>query len=332
MTNKTDWWTSGFFPGSLWYIYEYTKGDAIKQAALQRTQLIETEKTNTRDHDIGFKIMCSFGNQLRILNDESAKPIIITAANSLTQRFNKTVGSIRSWGANNDMKNFQVIIDNMMNLELLFAATRFTNDSSYYRTAVAHAESTMKNHYRPDGSSYHVIEYNPVTGAVTNKKTHQGYADESAWARGQAWGLYGFVVCYRETKDQRYLDKANSIAGYLLNHPNLPKDKVPRWDFNAPDVTNSLRDASAASIMASALLELLQYSNGSLKKKYLDDAKTIIYNLSQPPYRATLGDNHNFLLKHSVGHLPAKSEVDVPLSYADYYYLEAMMRYLEMNK
>ena len=332
MTNTTDWWTSGFFPGSLWYLYEYTKNDTIKNAALARTRLLEQEKFNTRDHDIGFKIMCSYGNQLRLLNDTSAKQIIVTAAQSLTKRYNPTVRSIRSWGANNDMKGFQVIIDNMMNLELLFAATRFTNDSSYYKTAVAHAETTMANHYRADGSSYHVIDYNPTTGAVTKKRTHQGYADESAWARGQAWGLYGFVVCYRETKDRRYLDKANDIARFLLNHPNLPADKIPYWDFNAPDQPNALRDASAASIMASALLELSQYTDGAQKKNYVDNAVTMITNLSLPPYRAALGENQNFLLKHSVGHLPGKSEVDVPLSYADYYYLEAIMRFNAMKK
>jgi hypothetical protein len=332
MTNTTDWWTSGFFPGSLWYIYEYTKNDTVKNAAIARTLLLEQEKFNTRDHDIGFKIMCSYGNQLRILNDTSAKRVIVTAAQSLTKRFNPTVGSIRSWGANNDMKNFQVIIDNMMNLELLFAAARFTKDSSYYKTAVAHAETTMANHYRADGSSYHVVEYNPNTGKVTKKRTHQGYADESAWARGQAWGLYGFVVCYRETKDARYLAKANSIARFLLNHPNLPADKVPYWDFDAPNLSTALRDASAASITASALLELSQYANATQKKDYVNSAVAIITNLSLPPYRATLGENRNFLLKHSVGHLPGKSEIDVPLSYADYYYLEAIMRYRNMNK
>ncbi|MDB5193145.1 MAG: glycosyl hydrolase family 88 [Segetibacter sp.] len=331
-TNKSGWWTSGFFPGSLWYLYKNAKDAAIKQAALERTKLVEVEKLNVGDHDIGFKIMCSFGNQLRIIGDTSAIPVIITAAQSLTKRFSAAVGAIRSWGSITDNKNFLVIIDNMMNLELLFAATRFSGDSSYYKIAVSHADKTMANHYRNDGSSYHVIEYNPATGAVTKKRTQQGYGDESAWARGQAWGLYGYVVCYRETKDQRYLDQANKVAQFLLRHPNLPKDKIPYWDFNAPGIPNVLRDASAGAIIASGLLELSKSVNKATSAYYLKNAEDIIRSLSATPYRTVLGESHNFLLKHSVGHLTANSEVDVPLSYADYYYLEATKRYIDYKK
>jgi unsaturated chondroitin disaccharide hydrolase len=185
----------------------------------------------------------------------------------------------------------------------------------------------MKNHFRPDFSSYHVVDYDPETGAVQKKHTAQGYADESAWARGQAWGLYGYTVMYRETHDKKYLDQANHIAGFILNHPNLPKDKIPYWDFNAPQIPNALRDASAGSILSSALLELCQYSNISLGKKYFNAAETIIRSLSKSPYQSKPGTNGGFLLQHSVGHLPQKSEVDQPLTYADYYYVEAMNRY-----
>jgi hypothetical protein len=214
-----------------------------------------------------------------------------------------------------------------MNLELLFWATKQSRDSSYFKIAVAHADTTLGNHFRPDGSSYHVVEYDPSTGDVSKKRTHQGYSDESAWSRGQAWGLYGYVMAFRETGFHRYLDQAEKIAGFLVNHPNLPPDKIPFWDFNAPEIPNTYRDASAAAIMASAFLELSQLSNGEESKNYFSVAEQILLNLSSHDYRSDPGENNNFLLKHSVGHLNAKSEVDVPLSYADYYYIEALLRY-----
>jgi unsaturated chondroitin disaccharide hydrolase len=215
----------------------------------------------------------------------------------------------------------------MMNLELLFWATKVTGDSSYYKIAVTHANTTMKNHFRPDYSSYHVINYDAETGAVKQKRTAQGYADESAWARGQAWGLYGYTVMYRATKNPIYLAQANKIANFILTHPNLPADKVPYWDFNAPNIPDALRDASAASVMASALLELSGYVNPNLKKTYINTAETMLYSLSNQPYKALDGANGGFLIQHCVGHIPGNSEVDVPLTYADYYFLEAMKRY-----
>src|SRR5688572_5754287 len=211
----------------------------------------------------------------------------------------------------------------MMNLELLFAATRLSGDSSFYKIAVSHANTTMANHFRSDYSTYHVIDYDTATGKVVKRNTHQGYADESAWSRGQAWGLYGYTMCYRETRDPKYLQQADHIAAFILHHPNLPKDKVPYWDFNAPGIPNEPRDASAAAVMASALYELSQYSTH--KKEYLSVANTILQNLTNS-YRSPIGENKGFLLVHSTGSKPANSEVDVPLSYADYYYLEAVLR------
>ena len=189
------------------------------------------------------------------------------------------------------------------------------------------ANTTIKNHYRPDYSSWHVINYDPETGAVKQKKTAQGAADESAWARGQAWGLYGWVVMYRETKDPKYLDMANRVAEFLLKHPNLPADKIPYWDFNAPDIPNALRDASAASIIASALLELSGYSGKEKQAEYISNAETIIQTLSTTQYKAAPGTNGGFILMHGVGHKPAGTEIDVPLTYGDYYFVEAMKRY-----
>ena len=316
-------WTSGFFPGELWLLYEFTANKEWKQQAEKFTANIEREKTNGGTHDMGFKVYCSFGNGFRLTGDQHYKDVIIQSAKTLSTRFRPITGTIRSWDHSTDKWAFPVIIDNMMNLELLFAATKLTNDSSFYKIAVAHANTTMKNHFRADNSSYHVVEYDTITGKVVKKNTHQGYAHESAWSRGQAWGLYGYTMCYRFTKDPKYLEQAEKIAAFVLNHPNMPKDLVPYWDFNAPNIPNEERDASAASILASGLYELSGYSiNGKL---YKEKANRIIESLTNN-YRSPVGDNKGFILLHSTGSRPSNSEVDVPLSYADYYYLEALLR------
>ncbi len=321
-------WTSGFYSGNLWYMYEYTKDKKWEEAARKWTAGLEKEKFNTRTHDLGFMLYCSFGNGYRLTNDPAYKEIMIQGAKSLSTRFNAKTGTIRSW--DHGKWQFPVIIDNMMNLELLFWATKVTGDSSFYKVAVTHANTTMKNHFRADNSSYHVVDYDTITGKVVARVTHQGYADESAWARGQAWGLYGYTVAYRETRDQKYLDLAVKIADFYLNHPHLPKDKVPYWDFNAPAIPNEERDASAAAIAASGMLELSGYvRNGQPFKKAAED---ILISLSSDAYLAKAGTNNNFVLKHSVGHKPAKSEIDTPLVYADYYYIEALLRYDRMSK
>lgn len=330
-TSGPGWWCSGFYPGNLLYIFEATKDSTLYYEALRKLNDLKPEQFNKTTHDLGFMMYCSFGTAYKIDSNEQYKSILINSAKSLATRFNPVVGCIKSWDSKPG--NFLVIIDNMMNLELLFWATRTTGDSSFYKIAVTHANTTMKNHFRPDYSSYHVVNYNPVTGAVQQKKTAQGAADSSAWARGQAWGLYGFTVMYRETKDKKYLDQANHIADFILNNPNLPKDKIPYWDFDAPNIPHALRDASAAAIIASALLQLSKY-NKAKSENYIKVATTIIRNLSSPEYKASVGTNGGFVLKHSVGSLPGHSEVDVPLTYADYYFFEAMKRYkaLEKNK
>lgn len=321
-------WTSGFFAGNLWYMYEYSKSDQWKTAAQQWTAGLEKEKFNTRTHDLGFMLFCSFGNGYRLTKDESYKAILLQGAKSLSKRFNPKTGTIRSW--DHGKWQYPVIIDNMMNLELLFWATRISGDSSFYKIAVTHANTTLKNHFRADNSSYHVVNYDTLTGKVISRVTHQGYADESAWARGQAWGLYGYTATYRETKDERYLQQAEKIASFILKHPNLPTDKVPYWDFNAPQIPNEERDASAAAITASALLELSGYVKDG--GRYKKEAEDILVNLSSEKYLAKVGTNNNFVLKHSVGHKPAKSEIDVPLVYADYYYIEGLLRYQTLKK
>ncbi|MEQ1799233.1 MAG: glycoside hydrolase family 88 protein [Lacibacter sp.] len=328
--SNSAWWCSGFYPGTLLYLYEQTKDNSLLNEANRILKVLEKEKLNTSTHDLGFMMYCSFGSALLIDPKPEYKEILISSAKSLVTRFNPTVGCIKSWdGRKNE---YLVIIDNMMNLELLFWATRTTGDSSFYKIAVTHANTTIKNHFRADNSSYHVINYNSETGAVLQKKTAQGFADESAWARGQAWGLYGYTVMYRETKDKKYLDQANKIAKFILNHPNLPADKIPYWDFNAPDIPNALRDVSAAPIIASALLELKTYVSEIEANEYLTVAETILKSLSTPVYKAVAGTNGGFILQHGVGHIPQKTEVDVPLTYADYYFIEAMKRYKELNK
>lgn len=328
VTSNSGWWCSGFYPGTLLYLYEQTKDAALYAEAQRILKVLEKEKNNKSTHDLGFMMYCSFGNANRLEPSPAYHEILLTSAKSLSTRFNPAAGCIRSW--NSKPEEFLVIIDNMMNLELLFWATKYSGDSSFYKIAVTHANTTIENHFRADNSSYHVINYNPQTGAVQQKRTAQGYADESAWARGQAWGLYGFTETYRNTRDKVYLEQARKIAEFLLNHPNMPSDNIPYWDFNAPGIPNVLRDASAGAIIAAALLELQEYVDKATAVRYMAAAEKILLALSSPAYKAAAGTNGGFILQHSVGHLPQKSEVDVPLTYADYYYVEAMMRYKKL--
>lgn len=327
-TSGSEWWTSGFYPGTLFYLYEETEDPELYREGLRVLELLKKEQYNTSTHDLGFMMFDSYGHAHKLEPRAEYKEILLNSARSLASRYDPDVQAIRSWDS--DSSDFIVIIDNMMNLELLFWATEISGDSSFYDIAVKHANTTIENHFRPDYSTYHVINYHPETGEVQEKKTAQGYSDASSWARGQAWGLYGFTETFRKTRDKKYLEQAQHIADFLLNHPNLPDDKIPYWDFNAPDIPNTYRDASAASIMASALLELSQYTEGEKARKYFEAAETMLRSLSTPEYLAELGENGGFLLKHGVGHLPANSEVDVPLTYGDYYFVEAMSRYKDL--
>ncbi|MEO6523125.1 MAG: glycoside hydrolase family 88 protein [Mucilaginibacter sp.] len=321
IVSSTDW-TSGFFPGELWFLYEQTKDPKWLEQAKIYTAKIEKEQYNKGTHDLGFIIYCSFGNGYKLTKDPAYKQIIINAAKSLSTRFNPKTGVIKSWDHNKELWVNPVIIDNMMNLELLFEATKLSGDSSFYKIAVSHADHTMKNHFRADYSSYHVVDYDPETGVVIKKTTHQGYSNESAWARGQAWGLYGFTLCYRETHDKKYLEHAQRIARFIFSNPTMPKDLIPYWDYNDPTIPNTSRDVSAAAITASALYELSGYAKN---KDYVVKANTILNNLAAN-YKNPLNSNGGFILLHSTGHRPAKSEIDVPINYADYYYLEALLR------
>jgi unsaturated chondroitin disaccharide hydrolase len=322
-----DDWTSGFFPGTIWFMYELTKDKKWENLGIKYTENLDSAKYITWHHDIGFIIHNSYGNAYRLTKNPAYKAVIIEAAKSLATRFRPIPGVIQSWDVNRGWQSTKgwmcpVIIDNMMNLELLFQASDLSGDLTYRKMAISHANVTMENHFRKDYSCYHVIDYDNIKGAVRSRVTAQGYSDQSSWARGQAWALYGYTVCYRETKDQRYLDFANKIYNSIFTNKNMPSDLVPYWDFDASNIPNEPRDASAAAVIASALYELSTYG----KLEYKKTADKIMTSLSGDSYRAILGTNGNFLLMHSVGSIPHGSEIDVPLNYADYYFLEALTR------
>ncbi len=318
-------WTVGFFPGSLWYLYEATGDAAWRTAAERYTPYVASWAGNKGTHDVGFVLYCSYGNALRITRDAAYAEVLHKGAATLAGRFNPTVGAIKSWdwGARKGW-DFPVIIDNMMNLELLVWAG--DRDPQLRAVAIKHADTTLAHHFRDDASSFHVVDYDAKTGAVRSRVTHQGTADHSAWARGQGWGLYGYTLMYRFTKEARYLAQARRIAEFILNHPRLPADKIPYWDFDAPGIPNAPRDSSAGALIASALIELADYVDAPTAARYRAAAETQVRALCSDAYLAKTGENGGFILKHATGNAPSDSEIDVPLNYADYYFLEAVLR------
>ena len=327
-TVKADDWTSGFFPGLLWYASEFTGDQEFRKWAESRTASLEGQKNNANDHDIGFRIFCSYGNGYRITGDTVYKSVILTAAKTLASRYNPAVGCIRSWNHGSWM--FPVIIDNMMNLELLFWASKNGGDPSLYDIAVKHALTTMQNHVRPDGGSFHVVDYDKSTGAVLKRQTHQGFKDDSTWARGQAWGIYGFTMVYRETGERSFLHTARKMADYFIGH--LPEDHVPYWDFSAASMPNEPRDSSAAAIASSGLLELSTLvPDEASKQKYRKAALALLESLCSPAYLSE-GTRMRSILQHATGHKPGNSEIDVGIIYGDYYFVEALLRYKDPNR
>ena len=321
-------WVAGFFPGTLWYLYEYTGDAKIRQAAERMTERMAPEQFNTSNHDVGFMVYCSYGNGFRLTGRDDYRQAVVNAGRSLSTRFNPAVGCTRSWNPQPHKKrDFIVIVDNMMNLELLTVTSALTADPQYLEMACTHANTTIRNHYRPDYSSWHVVNYDGKTGEILSRETEQGYADGSAWSRGQAWGLYGYTMMYRQTRDPRYLEQAVQIGRFLMNHPALPKDKIPYWDLDVPVTKDTPRDASSACIMASALIELSTFvEDPVLSQQFLTLAEQQLHSLSKAPYKAKAGENANFILKHCTANKPANT-FDTPLVYADYYYIEALLRY-----
>ena len=318
-------WTSGFFPGSLWYAYKLTGDEELKKEAIRYTNLLYPVRKMKGTHDLGFMINCSYGNALNFAPNDSIRGVLVETAETLSERFNPQIGCIRSWDFGR--WNYPVIIDNMMNLDLLFTASRLTGDNKYKDIAVAHAKTTMKNHFRPDFTSYHVVSYNN-DGSVELKETHQGKNNESAWSRGQAWAVYGYAACYRETKDNEFLQQAVHVADMIMKRVQT-NDSIPYWDYDAPSLKDIPRDASAACVTASAFLELSTLIPDG--QKYFNYAETLLKNLSGTAYLATKDANHGFILMHSTGSLPHNSEVDTPINYADYYYLEALTKYTQLK-
>ncbi len=317
-------WTSGFFPGCLWYLYKFTNDQKWKEDAEKWTNSLEPAKWLTNTHDLGFVLFTSFGNGYLLTKDSSYKNVLLQAARSLSTRFNPTVGSVKSWDGGS--WHYPVIVDNLMNLELLFWATQVSHDTSFYHIAITHVNNDLKYRFRKDGSTYHVLDFDPTTGKLLAKKTAQGYSDSSCWARGQAWAIYGLTTIYRYTHNKEYLQYAEKAANYFIQQINKIPDHIPYWDFNAPGIPNEERDVSAAAIAASALLELSHYDD-RVKKIYYNTAVQILKSLSSEKYLAKAGTNHHFLLMHGVVNKHGGTGINVPLIYADYYFLQALWRY-----
>lgn len=325
-------WTSGFWPGILWYMYEYNGDENIKDAAERFTAALYPVADRKADnHDLGFMMYCSLGNAYRLTGNAEYKNILLRTADSLATLYDPRVGTIHSWPGMRKKMDWphNTIIDNMLNLELLFWAANNGGDKSLYDIANRHAEVTMKNQFRDDYSTCHVVVYDTITGNRIKQVTHQGYVDSSMWARGQGWAIYGFTMCYRETKNPAFLETARKAADIYLK--NLPEDRIPYWDFNAPGIPNEPRDASAAALVASGLLEMSQYiQNKEEAAVYKSAAVKMLQSLSSSDYQSR-EKNHAFLL-HSTGHKPNNSEVDASIIYADYYYIEALIRLKKMNE
>lgn len=318
-------WCAGFWPGVLWYDYEYTQDKHILEEAKKFTNSLEfLSQIPAYDHDLGFLVFCSYGNGYRLTKNPAYKKVILDTADSLSALFNPVVGTMLSWPREVEPRNWphNTIMDNMINLEMLFWAAKNGGNPYLYDIAVSHADKTMKCHFRPDYTSYHVAVYDTISGNLIKGVTHQGYADSTMWARGQAWAIYGYTVVYRETKDPKYLDFAQKVTDVYLER--LPEDKVPYWDFDDPSIPNAPRDASAAAVVASSLLELSTYLPNGTGKRYRDAAVEMLTSLSSDNYQS--GKSNPSFLLHSVGHWPAHSEIDASIIYADYYYIEALLR------
>ncbi|AIY15213.1 glucuronyl hydrolase [Cellulophaga baltica NN016038] len=335
--NQTTWesvgvndWCSGFWPGVLWYAYEASNDASLKKEAAAFTAPIKTIAYNSaRNHDIGFMVYCSFGNGYRITGNPEYKEVLLSAADTLATLYNDKVGSILSWPEKREEYAHNTIIDNMMNLELLFWAAKNGGDQRLYDLATSHAEVTMNNLVREDNSLYHLGSFNEETGEFLKGYTHQGYADESMWARGQTWGIYGFAMAYRETGRKDFLETSIKLADHFLER--LPEDGIPFWDFDDPKIPNAPKDASAAAIAACGMFEIANLvEDVTLKNKFNTAATKFVEILSSDAYYS--GDKNQALLLHSTGHLPNNSEIDMPIIYADYYYMEALMRLKKLEE
>ena len=326
------WWTSGHFPGSLWYLYEATGDAFFKDRATAWTEILAPVSKYRDNHDVGFMMYCSYGNARRLLKTDRYDALLLETAESLAARYDDALGLVRSWGKVGDREEFLVIPDNMMNLELLEAVSSFSGDGRFAAIARSHADVSMRHHFRPDGGCYHVLNYDQrpgFLGRVQEIRRGQGLSCETAWSRGQSWGIYGYTMMYRFTKEPRYLEFAQKLADYAINHPNMPPDGIPYWDYGAP---GEERDSSAGSVMASALMELSGFVPGGKGAAYRAFAAKQLVALASPAYFSESDEIGHFLLKHGVGHKPCHGEVDTPLDYGDYYFLEALLRFSKISQ
>ncbi|RPA87151.1 Six-hairpin glycosidase [Ascobolus immersus RN42] len=345
-------WTAGFFPGTLWLLYQRAttlkqtqkvNSTKLKYLAEAWTVNLESNKGRTDTHDLGFMMHDTFGWKAKLTNDAQARDVVIESAKSLARRFNPTVGAIRSWGSLTDNNNFNVIIDNMMNLDMLYWASQQTSNKTLADIATTHALTTIKNHFRADGSTYHVLNYNPRTGALLSRGTNQGYSDSSTWSRGQAWAIHGYIATYKHTKDVRFLDIALKAVNYFLS--KLPADGVPYWDFNAP--LPGPRDTSAGMIVASGLLQLYALDRARFVKEKDAAVKLIedTLKLSSPP-RSDFGvvngqwvvkklGYEGLLMNGTIDNNPGKTKTErsanTGLVYAGYYLVEAQNWILQLG-
>jgi unsaturated chondroitin disaccharide hydrolase len=314
-------WTSGFLPGALWYGYQATADSGLRTKAQNWQAGLAGQASNTSTHDLGFMVFDSFGNGYRMTGTDSYRQTVLKAAASLATRFSSTVGAVRSW--NSGPTEFKVIVDNMVNLELLFWAARNGGQKLWHDRALSHALTTARDHVRPDGSTYHLVIYDPASGAIRSRTTVQGFSASSTWARGQAWAVHGFATAYRETRDARLLDTARRTADWWIEH--LPADQIPFWDFHAPGIPAEPRDTSAAAIAASGLLELARLeSDPARATRYLAAARSILGALMRPPWLSE-GSGSEAVLLHGTYNKPA-GNADTGLIWGDYFLLEALMR------
>jgi hypothetical protein len=325
-TSDASYWTSGFYSGTLWLLYENSADTFFLHEAEKYTALAASQQYNTESQDIGFIINTSFGNGYRLTGNNAYKDIIVNSARNLNKKFNDRVMGNKLFDSIEDNSQQSIMINNVVTLEMILFSANETKDTTLLHTAITQADFTNKWFLRPDMSCYNVVSIDNLSGIPQNLQAKQGFSVESVWARGQAWALYGFTMMYRFTQKQSYLQAAQGIADYLISQPNMPKDYIPYWDFKSPNIPNEIRDASSAAIMASALIELSTFVSGTQQKKYLDVAEKQIRSLTSKNYLADKGTNGNFILKHSVGNYPTNTEVDSPLPFADYYYVEALMR------
>lgn len=332
ITTSSSAWGCGYFPGMMWYMYEITGDEFWKKNANRWTLGVEKEKYNKGAQDLGFMITSSFGNAYRLTKNKHYGEVLLETGEHFANRYNSVVGCTRSWGPNEDNKQFQVIIDNMVGTELLFTGAKIGGKKDWFDMAIKHAEKTMKNHLRSDGSTYHVVNYDPVTGVVIGKRSAQGYALESRWARGQAWAIHGFTTTARETSEGRFLQTAQKVADYFIN--NLPENYIPYWDFHAPNIPDEKRDTSAASIAASGLFELSTLvEDDKAKQKYFDSACKILNSLCSPPYLSEGTDTPAILLEMIETRYDARDpSVKLSCIWGDYFFVEAIVRYQKIRQ